>query len=393
MTTLLNFAAIMKRTTAPSWWYWGLTSDQVSQHLQQNKAMLTDICGYVDVDNTLKYVVAMEPHPDSQAWWWYPDLTGDQIGQYLTQNKAIIRKINAYFDTDHNLKFAVILFPAGAVTPYWYWGLAGDEVGQRLTQNKSAPTDLTAYNDVDGTLKFAVVMEPMAEQWWWYPGLSSEELGQALTQNRAGLASISAHIDSDNVLRFAAIMINMYGQDPWWYYGMDGNGLGQRLTMNKAQPLAITPYLMGSQDFGLDTITITSYPNVSGLNGNATLTINENGGYAFSGGWSPSNAFTGVAAQDVNLVMTVRDDDGTLWTWSTSGTVQVEGSYTFNYSGTNASIAQNWKNLKAHYVWHDDYNANLDLAATFNDIKSWYEQNKDTINEVIQVVGAIAAVA
>ena len=61
-----------------------------------------------------------------------------------------------------------------------------------------------------------------------------------------------------------------------------------------------------------NNITINSYPNVSGLNGTATLTVYESGAYSFSGGWSPSNYATGLVAQDVNLVLTLRDSKGTL---------------------------------------------------------------------------------
>ena len=140
-----------------------------------------------------------------------------------------------------------------------------------------------------------------------------------------------------------------------------------------------------------NSITINSYPNVSGLDGSATLTIYKSGAYSFSGGWSPSNVFTGIVAQDVNLVFTLRDSKGTLWVFSTSGTVPVEGSYNFNNTGMNILLAQNWQSLSAAYTWHDNYNANLDLIATGQEIMSWYNQNKQTINEVVQVVGYIAS--
>jgi hypothetical protein len=137
-------------------------------------------------------------------------------------------------------------------------------------------------------------------------------------------------------------------------------------------------------------IIINSYPNVSGLDGTATLRVYKAGGYHFSGGWTPSNVGTGLIAQDVNLVFTLRDSQGTLWVFSTAGTVPIEGSYNFNYWGTYASLAESWQALAAGYTWHDDYSASLDLLATGNEIIDWYNQNKDTINEIVQVVGFIA---
>jgi hypothetical protein len=128
-------------------------------------------------------------------------------------------------------------------------------------------------------------------------------------------------------------------------------------------PLA-TVFQVDSNVWPDSNIAIHSFPNVSGLNGAATLTIYESGAYSFSGGWSPSNFVTGLVAQDVDLVFTLRDSKGTLWVFSTAGTVPVEASYNFNYTGTNVLLAQNWKFLSAGYTWHDDYSASIDLLAT-----------------------------
>ena len=140
-------------------------------------------------------------------------------------------------------------------------------------------------------------------------------------------------------------------------------------------------------------ITIQTFPNVSGLDGTATLTVYESGAYSFSGGWSPSNFVTGLVAQDVNLVFTLRDSRGTLWVFSTAGTVPVEGSYNFNNTGTNVLLAQNWKFLSAGYTWHLGCHASIDLLATGQEIINWYNQNKQTIDQVVQVVGTIAGLA
>ncbi len=142
-----------------------------------------------------------------------------------------------------------------------------------------------------------------------------------------------------------------------------------------------------------NNITINSFPNVSGLDGTATLTVYESGAYSFSGGWSPSNVLTGLAAQDVDLVLTLRDSNGTLWVFSTAGTVPVEGSYNFNNTGTNVLLAQNWKFLSAGYTWHDNCSASIDLFATAQEVINWYNQNKQTINQIVQVAGKFAGLA
>jgi len=139
------------------------------------------------------------------------------------------------------------------------------------------------------------------------------------------------------------------------------------------------------------SITLNGSPNVSGLNGHVTLTIQESGAYSFSGSWSPSNVLTGVISQDVNFVMTLRDAQGAVWVFSTSGTVPSESTYSFNNNGTNPSLAANWQFLQLAYTPHDQVNAGLDLGATWTAIVNWYNQNEQTIDEVVQVVGEIAA--
>jgi len=283
------------------------------------------------------------------------------------------------------LEFAAIMAPANQDS-WWYFGLTAEQVSQYLTQNKAMLTDINAYVDTDDTVKFAVVMAPANQEWWWYTGATAAQVGQYLTQNKALLTDISAYIDTDNELKFAVVMAPANQEWLGWYYGFDAAQLGQQLTKNKARLTAVSPFLVSTSN----SITINSYPNVSGLNGSAVLTVEETGAYSFSGGWSPSNAVTGLAAQDVNLVLTVRDIRGTLWVFSTAGTVPVEESYNFNNNGTNASLAENWQFLSAAYSWHDAYSASIDLLATWNGIVQWYNQNQQTIDQVVQVAGDIA---
>ena len=338
MSSQVEFAAVMvPENGQESWSYNGITGAQVGQFLTQNKAMLTDIDAYIDNDNTLKFVVAMEP--GSETWWWWWGQTADQVDQLLAQNKAVLKKVSPYIDpADKTLKFAVIMTATGS-----------------------------------------------ASSWWWYPRLTGEQVGQFLTQNKAMLTAISAYIDTDATLKFAVIMAQGQGAW-WWWWGQTGPQVGQLLTQNKARLAAVSAYLVSSEN----SITLNGNPNVSGLNGNATLTLLESGAYSFSGSWSPSNPFTGLIPQDVNFVMTLRDVRGTVWTFATSGTVPIEGTYSFNNHGTNPSLAANWQFLQLGYTARDQVNAGLDLPATWTAIVNWYNQNEQTIDGVVEVVGAIA---
>jgi hypothetical protein len=53
----LEFAVIMAPANRDSRWYFGLSAEQVSQHLTQDKAMPGDISAYADTDDTVKFAV------------------------------------------------------------------------------------------------------------------------------------------------------------------------------------------------------------------------------------------------------------------------------------------------------------------------------------------------
>ena len=213
----------------------------------------------------------------------------------------MLKTVSPYIDpADNTLKFAVIMTATGPTSWWWYPGLTGEQVGQYLTQNNAMLTGISAYIDTDATLKFAVIMAQGQGAWWWWWGQSGAQVGQLLTQNNAMLTDISAYVDpADNTLEFAVVMAKSQGG--WWWWGQSGAQLGQLLTQNNARLAAASAYLTSSEN----SITLNGYPNVSGLDGKATLTIQQSGAYSFSGSWSPSNFATGLISQDVNFVMTL----------------------------------------------------------------------------------------
>jgi hypothetical protein len=89
-----------------------------------------------------------------------------------------------------------------------------------------------------------------------------------------------AYIDTDTTVKFAFAMVPA-NQTWWWYFG-DPSFVGQQLVKNKASMIELSPCLLSTTN----SITINTYPNISGLNGTADLTIDESGSYSFSGGWN-----------------------------------------------------------------------------------------------------------
>jgi hypothetical protein len=386
MSSKLQLATIMAPANQGYWWYYGKTPAEVGQLLTQNKAMLTSINAYVDTDNTVKLAVVMEPA--SEQWWWWVGLTAEQVGQYTTQNKAMPTDISAYIDTDHQLKFAVIMRP-GTWTG-WYYGCTGDQVGQHLEQSKSRLATISAYVDTDNIVKFAFAMVPADQTSWWYFGQTAAGVGELLTQNKAMLTDISAYVDTDNTVKFVVVMAP--ANETWWWYFGDPAFIGQQLTQNKARMVAVSAYMLSTSG----SITVDTYPNISGLNGTANLTIEQSGAYSFSGGWSPSNWGTGLASQDVAYSLAIRDIRGKVFTFTTSGSVPTEGSYNFNNKGTDVLLAQDWQFLSEGYTWHDNYSANIDIASSLEGIVqgavNWFNQNQQTIDDVVQVVGEVAGI-
>ena len=144
-------------------------------------------------------------------------------------------------------------------------------------------------------------------------------------------------------------------------------------------------------DFPQSTIQLSAYPNENGLNGNATVTIAPNGAWTFSGWFKPSNPLTGIGSFDVTMAMVVRDSEGYAYSFSTSGTVPFEGSFDWSQSGTNATLASRNIYLQQGYMPHYSSDSSLDVGATLTGVVNWFEQNEQTISQVIDVVGVVIA--
>ena len=235
-------AFLMPAAPGRSWWYTGLTAGQVGQNLAANKAVVTDVSAYIDVDNTVKFAVVMTA--SSQKSWWYPDLTAGQVGQNLAANKAVVTDVSAYIDVDNTVKFAVVM-TASSQKSWWYPDLTAGQVGQNLAANKAVLTDVSAYIDVDNTVKFAVVMTASSQKSWWYPDLTADPdaVQQQLKANRAVLTAVSAYIDLDNTLKFAVVMTASNQQQWWWYTGFDSGEITGQVSNLKARVVLLAPHL------------------------------------------------------------------------------------------------------------------------------------------------------
>ena len=101
---------------------------------------------------------------------------------------------------------------------------------------------------------------------------------------------------------------------------------------------------------------------------------------------------TGVISQDVNFVMTLRDAQGTrvgflhLRYRALGEHVQLQQPRDEPVTGCELAVP-----AACLYRARPGRTPGLDLGATWTAIVNWYNQNEQTINEVVQVVGEIAA--
>ena len=193
------------------WWYYGLTTAQVTEKLNENRARLIDVETYV-VDGRRRYAVVMVSNTGSatKGWWWYVGSTINELSTRAQQNNARIIDVEPY-STGEGLRYAAIMISnTGADASGWWWyvGQTAAEVGQRIAQTKSRILDIETYL-LNGQRRYAVVLVPSntVSAWWWYYGITASSVASLTAQNGARLADIQSYTVNGN-RRFAVMMLN-----------------------------------------------------------------------------------------------------------------------------------------------------------------------------------------
>ncbi|HFJ9279605.1 hypothetical protein AT278_29740 [Bacillus cereus] len=122
------------------------------------------------------------------------------------------------------------------------------------------------------------------------------------------------------------------------------------------------------------------------VGGYASLTLNRNGAYHFSGHLHDS----GLPSYNVSMVWVVTDSKGTAYTFSKQGHVTghspfSSGSHDFNWndSGVNHAIAAGWPALEHGWSYHRKASVHLDAGALLHDVITG-------IGYVAQVIAIVA---
>ena len=207
----LRFNACLVRDSGAyaigNWWYYGLTSAQVSSYLNTNNARLIDIEAYDDGSGGTRFACSMVSNTGANAknWWWYYQATSAQVTAQLAAHNARPIDIDTYvvngvryydvvmiqntgddqrpftvlydttfgaistassnlgrrcYDLEHNDDgtWSAILIDESP-TPFsgWWVGIDGAQVSYLIGQYGMRPIDLESYF-VNGERRFSVLM-------------------------------------------------------------------------------------------------------------------------------------------------------------------------------------------------------------------------------------------
>jgi hypothetical protein len=188
------------------WWYFGLTSGQVGDKLDENGARLIDLERYT-VGGKTRYAVIMvlNSGPAAKTWWYYFNVSTSFVANKVDDKKARIvdletRKTNGKFRHD-----VILIKNKGVDASAWWWyvNVTPDFIADKLNKNKARLIDIERNGN-----RFDVVMERNKGQyWWWYYGKTAAQVQEAANQNGARIYRIEPYVTGGKT-RYAAIMIN-----------------------------------------------------------------------------------------------------------------------------------------------------------------------------------------
>jgi hypothetical protein len=210
---LLFTAAMVSNTGsyAKGWyWFYGLTSDQLSQQINNLNARIIDIDAY-DVGGTVFFAAILLPNTgaDAKTWWWYFGLTTDQISSFLTTNNARLIDLHAYV-TGGVTRYTVVMISntgADASAWWWYFGVSASQVSTFLSQNSAFLINIEPADSSGSTFNVIMLPTPPGLLWWWYFGVDQPTLSDRLSQNGARLLDVKSYFLGGSRVH-AAIMVN-----------------------------------------------------------------------------------------------------------------------------------------------------------------------------------------
>jgi hypothetical protein len=193
-----------------SWYFIGLTGDQLGATLANLNARILDLEPYDD-NGTTRFAVVMVPNTgaDAKAWWYYYNTDVRTIGDASKSNNARLVDLDRYEIGGNVFYSAVMISNQGADRMDWDWviGLDANAVVARAQSESARVMNLESYI-VNGAWRYdAILVKRDENPWWFYAGLTETQLGDAMAQNGARLSYVMSYWVS-GVRFFDVLMVN-----------------------------------------------------------------------------------------------------------------------------------------------------------------------------------------
>lgn len=187
------------------WWYYGLTSAQVSSRLSANSARLIDIEPY-STSAGVRYAVVMVANSGvaNKAWAWYSNQTLANISSYVAANNMRLIDVDRVPGTSNFS--AVMIKNEGVDAKGWwhYYNITPAQVATNLSTNSARLIDFERLSNGN----YDVVMQSAgSENWWWLYGTTSTQISQFANQVGARIYKVKSYL-VNGVRRYDALFLN-----------------------------------------------------------------------------------------------------------------------------------------------------------------------------------------
>lgn len=194
---------------AKSWWYYyNISSTQLSTFLSSNNARLIDLEAYDNGSGVTRFAAVMVSNtgPDAKSWWYYFGTTTAFISQKVGDNNARLVDLDRYTvgGTDYYLGVMISNTGQDARSWWWYLNVSSAFVSQKLAENGARLYDLERR--ASGTYD-VVMIGGQSEHWWWYFGQSEAQLNSVIGQTGSRIIDIETYLFLGQ-RRFAAVLLN-----------------------------------------------------------------------------------------------------------------------------------------------------------------------------------------
>jgi hypothetical protein len=241
-------AADMERTlttSAPSWFYQGVSASQVSSFLTSNNARLTSL----EVEGTSPYtftVTMVRNTGDYQkAWWWYYGLNQTQLSDRLTANNARLINLQSYSEGGVTKFAAIMVSNTGLDSKAWwyYTNVSTDVLMQKLGANSARLVDVQRLDNGNFNAVMVRSTGVDAKPYWFYTGVSANDALVLSQSNYAQITEFQRQSDG----RYTVIMEGNTGARWYYYYGKSAQQLVDLTVANHSRLTGVQSYVVNGQ--------------------------------------------------------------------------------------------------------------------------------------------------